>query len=214
MYKAVIFDMDGVIIDSEIIFLECFKEVLQEQHSCLHKKDLTTMVGLNAKQGIRILADLCDNPGEIMELYDNKLRKLKLNYSSILNTGVRELLAFLKEKGLKVGLASSADAKDIFEVLEETKLGGYFDLLLSGERFRERKPNPEIYIHAARRLQVKTSECIVIEDSAYGIEAGKAAGAYVIAKEELRIPVEQKGADIILPDIHRIKDKILELTSC
>ena len=149
-----------------------------------------------------------------MELYDNKLRKLKLNYSSILNTGVRELLAFLKEKGLKVGLASSADAKDIFEVLEETKLGGYFDLVLSGERFRERKPNPEIYIHAARRLQVKTSECIVIEDSAYGIEAGKAAGAYVIAKEELRIPVEQKGADIILPDIHRIKDKILELTSC
>lgn len=211
MYKAVIFDMDGVIVDSEVIALRYLEEALAERTIILSNEELAKMIGLSPKQGRQMLAEFCDDYEEIFALYEDKFDQQEIDFKSILNPGIQELLDFMQENNIKAGLASSAYKKDIVEVLEQTGLKKYFSVVLSGEMFQESKPNPEIYIKAMNQLNVKASECIIIEDSAYGIDAGKAAGAYVIAKEETRIPINQGHADIILPDMRHIKDKIRQL---
>lgn len=213
MYKAVIFDMDGVIIDSEVIAVRYLEEALAEREIVLSKEEIAEMIGLSPKQGRQMLAKFCGEYEEIFASYEEKFDQQEIDLAGILNPGIRELLDFLMQNHLKIGLASSAYKKDIAEMLRQTGLEKYFTVVLSGEMFRESKPNPEIYIKTMRLLQVKAEECIIIEDSAYGIDAGKAAGAYVIAKEETRLPIDQRNADIILPDLRSIKDKIIQLTA-
>lgn len=208
MFEAVIFDMDGVLIDSEIIYYDWLKEFLERRGYNIPEMKLKRLSGLSMIQSEQMLDKLCENGANLWREYIRESDNYPLKYNEIVNPGVKELLDYLKKEKIKIALASSSDKKEIFEILEEIKLKDYFQVILSGDMFQESKPNPEIYLETIKRLKIMPSKCIIIEDSDYGITAGKKAGAYVIAKEEKRFNFSQELADWIAPDMYQIKNKI------
>lgn len=213
MFETVIFDMDGVLIDSEIVYYKWLQDFLQQGGYHVLDKELKRIVGMSAVQSEQLLNELYgDDQGTILwKGYLKESNSKSLNYNDILNPGVREILEFLKLCNVKIGLASSSNMDEILEVLEETNLIYYFSVILSGEMFHESKPNPEIYLEIMKELKTAPEKCIIIEDSYYGIEAGKKAGAYVIAKEETRFEFSQEKADEIVSDIYVAKNRIKSL---
>lgn len=103
--------------------------------------------------------------------------------------------------GERMALASSSSKRTIDKVLSDCKIARLFDAVVSGEEFRQSKPNPEIYLHTLERLGLCADDCCCVEDSVPGITAGKAAGLTVIAKREERFGFNQDGADAIIDQI-------------
>lgn len=210
MVGAVIFDMDGVIVDTEGIYLQWLKTYLDEQGYHIPCEKLCGIVGLSAKMSQNYLNELCGENGEkLWDGYIEACDSYPFSYKKLVIPGIPVLLQYLAHEKIPAALASSSNMADIKEMLIDTGFQKYFQVVTSGEMYRESKPNPEIYLHTAKLLKQKPSDCIVIEDSCYGIQAGKAAGAYVIAKEDNRYGFSQKEADVIARDIYHVK-KIIE----
>jgi len=114
----------------------------------------------------------------------------------------------VKSQGLKIGLASSSVKADIFRALEENRLQGFFDIVLSGEEFKESKPNPEIYLTALKQLNVQASRALIIEDSEKGIAAGVAADVEVWAIRDNQFGMDQSAAKGLLDSLTDVLDLI------
>ena len=112
----------------------------------------------------------------------------------------------MKSRGLKIGLASSSVKADILRALKENHLDGFFDVVLSGEEFKESKPNPEIYLTALNQLGVKPNQALIIEDSEKGIAAGVAAGVGVWAIKDNRFGMNQGAAKGLLDNLIDVLD--------
>ncbi|MBM3418540.1 MAG: hexitol phosphatase HxpB [Bacteroidetes bacterium] len=209
-FDAVIFDMDGVLIDSEPLWKIAMEEVFGGLGSQLTKRDFEKTVGLRIDEVIRFwnkhenwnLSDIKE-VGEkivnrVIELIERKPQALP---------GVIELLMFLKEKKVKIGLATSSSTKLIEAVLRSLKIVNYFDFIHSAEFEEYGKPHPAVYIHVANSLQVLPHRCLVVEDSFNGIIAGLAAKMKVVAIPEKTHEPNPKltWADFIFDDLVRLK---------
>lgn len=210
MTKAVIFDMDGVIVDSEKIWHKRFYDFFRHYNIAIEEKELYKLIGAKDKTPIfeEILKEV-NMPFPISEI-GQKMREFspfeQLSYAKVLNPGAFELLAKLHKQGIKTALATSAAYFMIDKMLEECHLEGCFDLLVSGELFAESKPNPEIYLYAAKKLGFAASDCIAVEDSPFGIQAAKSAGMTVIAKKDLTFGMDQSQADYQISNLTEVLD--------
>lgn len=199
MIQAVIFDMDGVLIDSEIVYLNHQYNRLREtgRYPWLTLESLYPLVGMDPKAERAFLAALlhrdADDPAFAAEL-QALWAGCQVHYPDILRPQVPVLLQTLRAMGKKLALASSSAARTIRQVLEECGLEKFFDVVLSGEEFHRSKPDPEIYLCAMRQLGCQPSECLVVEDSTYGVAAGTAAGAVVAALRDDRFSFDQRAA--------------------
>ena len=126
---------------------------------------------------------------------------LPLPYKELIFPDVLKVLNEVKSRGLKIGLASSSVKADILRALKENHLDGFFDVVLSGEEFKESKPNPEIYLTALNQLGVKPNQALIIEDSEKGIAAGVAAGVEVWAIKHNRHGMDQGAAKVLLDNL-------------
>lgn len=204
--NTVIFDMDGVIIDSEVIYIDFFKKVLQDFDVEISEEDLFSLAGLSQQKTDEFLkSKLHRKPEEVYGLMKKYIDDDKINYSSIVMDGFYPLLKELKRKNLKIALASSSPKKTINNVLEELEIKDEFNAVISGEDFKESKPNPEIYIKTCEILGVRPKDAIAIEDSDYGIDSAKNAGLTVIARRENRFNFKQDKADFIVDNLQDIK---------
>lgn len=204
--NTVIFDMDGVIIDSEVIYIDFFKKVLQDFDVEISEEDLFSLAGLSQQKTDEFLkSKLHRKPEEVYGLMKKYIDDDKINYSSIVMDGFYPLLKELKRKNLKIALASSSPKKTINNVLEELEIKDEFDAVISGEDFKESKPNPEIYIKTCEILGVRPKDAIAIEDSDYGIDSAKNAGLTVVARRENRFNFKQDKADFIVDNLQDIK---------
>ncbi len=211
MIKAVIFDMDGVLIDSEPVYLRDTLQFLDNHQVHVNYRDLFPLVGSDSRTFWQILADMWNQPisaEEVKMLYNNEVREF--NYDCIVNAHVKLLLPMLKEMKIKIGLASSSPLDNILTVLDDCNIKQYFDCIMSGEMFAQSKPDPAIYLSAMEALQVTSEQCIAVEDSAIGIKAAKAANMFVVAKEERRFGFHQEEADTIIIDLLEILDVLKE----
>lgn len=129
-----------------------------------------------------------------------------IDYATLLNPGVKETLIELGRRGVRLALASSSSHRNIARVLADCGLGGFFEVVTSGEQFHESKPNPEIYLHTLESLGLSAIDCCCVEDSLPGIAAGRAAGLTVIAKREERFGFTQDAADAIIDSIPDVLD--------
>lgn len=186
-FDAVIFDMDGVLIDSEPLWKIAMEDVFNGLGSRLNKKDFEKTVGLRIDEVIRFWNKqenwgLQSTQAVEDEIINKMLELIKKNPYPL--PGVIETLGFLKETSVKIGLATSSSFQLIDAVLKNLEIFSYFDFVHSAEHEEFGKPHPAVYIHVAKSLKVASSRCLVIEDSYNGIIAGLAAKMKVVAIPE------------------------------
>ena len=179
MIKAVIFDMDGVIVDSEPIHFESDKMTMRFYEKEISDEELNNYVGVSNPtmwSEIRDKHKLTASIDELLEkqFYYKKylIQKIKLEPIG----GIRKLLEELKSCGIGIGLASSSSKEFIELILNTLGLIAYFDVIISGEDVPKSKPAPDIFLKAAEVLNVEPLHCLVIEDSGHGVKAAKLAG--------------------------------------
>ena len=150
-YQAVIFDMDGVIVDTERFYFDQLDEMYAAAGMPVSHEELSRAVGASYKDFQKNLVHWFAMGGVELSIeeaearYDAWAKEHPADYASLLNPGVRETVAELKNRGVRVALASSSPMDNILHVLEVCGLSGAFELVTSGEQFHESKPNPEIY---------------------------------------------------------------------
>ena len=180
MIKAVIFDMDGVLIDTEPLHYRCWKEILKEHYDVEFDYDIYLPCIGSTRQFFRDLVK--EHYGVDFPDLDEMNRIMKVKKSQIVKAegfpempGVENALKQLKEMGYKLAVASSSPESEIMDALTRLGLMPYFDSITSGDHVEHPKPEPDTFLLAAERLNVPTDNCLVIEDSTNGGRAALAA---------------------------------------
>ena len=209
-FVAVIFDMDGVIVDSEVAYKEELRAFGEHVGLRATEGELNAQVGASHQDFMRLLVNWYartgqeKTSGDALAAYRAWAAKRPIDFGSLLFPGVRETLAALHEHGVRTALASSSPMCDIRAVFAACRLEGEFEVVVSGEQFRQSKPDPEIYLHTLDLLELPARACCCVEDSVPGIAAGKTAGLTVFARREERFGFSQDAADMIIdavPDL-------------
>ncbi len=181
--KAVLFDMDGLMVDTESLSTEAFINSAKAQGYNMTKEETLKVLGYTKASIYQFWIDyfqgtnvdgkkLVDDHYEYIENVLYTVGPEKMPY-------VEELLKYLKENNYKIAVASSSDTADIKNNLEKTKLEKYIDEIASGAEVENGKPAPDVFLLAAKRLGVDAKDCLILEDSKAGVKAGKASGAMV-----------------------------------
>lgn len=177
MVKGVIFDFDGVIIDTERRKFSDLSEILKKRNLSIEESNLISFLGKKTSFFLKEKFEFMKDK-EIMEIKRerDKLKMTALNkYKPI--RGTRELLEFLKKKKLKLGICTGSEKKFVEALLKENSLLEFFDEIVTGEEFSSSKPSPECYLIAFRKMGLEPGETMIIEDSVSGVTAAKNAGA-------------------------------------
>lgn len=211
MIKAVLFDMDGVIIDSEMEYLKKLFQFAQEKNPEVKLSDLYKTVGSIKQDSWMVVEQAVHNGQSWQELHAEYLPRWKkvyaeTDYRAIFRPETRSVMDSLKKMGLHLAVASSTELEQVTKVLKLNQVTEYLECIVSGSTFQRSKPDPEIYLYTAERLHVKPEECLVIEDSTVGITAGHRAGMTVAALIDDRFSFDRSLADFELKSLEEIPD--------
>jgi len=205
MIKAIIFDMDGVIIDSEPIAKKATLQMLREC-GVVYQGSTKKFLG---KRTIDIMKDLKKQYKLKMSVNQMWQRQLELCLAKDKQVKMMPHFAkiqkFIKQQKYKKALVTSADRRQFTNILKRYKILNYFDYLVSGDLVTKGKPHPEPYLKAAKELKVKPQDCLVIEDSFNGLKSAKAAGMKcVIVRNRQNRGVKFPQANAIVSSLVKI----------
>ncbi len=208
MFEAVIFDMDGVIVDSEQFYFQAAKIIMDQEDFYMTDEYFGSFTGTTDEYTWRTIKDDYDLPNSVnhyLERVADIVERLKEEQGLTFYEGVKSFIQTLHQKGYKLAIASSSGMDDIQTVVSTLRVEEYFDELVTGEWFEESKPHPEIYIDTARRLETDPNKCLVIEDSHNGVRAAKSAGMTCIGYVDPKYPPQDLSlADAIVSDFNEI----------
>ncbi len=210
MIKAIIFDMDGVIVDTEPAHQMRMYRFLKQFNPSIREEELNVLVGRGSKECWEIASKLAGNGYHADALKDHfhqcwvPAYSEKIDYQTLFRTDMRDVLAYAHENNIKTAVASSTAYAKVKNTLEAVGIFTDMDVVMSGESCQRPKPSPDIYLEVAQRLGVSPQECLVIEDSTVGIEAAHQAGATVAALVDLRFPFDRSHADLEIESIAEI----------
>ncbi|MBI3954303.1 MAG: HAD family phosphatase [Chloroflexi bacterium] len=183
--RAVIFDMDGVLTDSEPFYHEAHNLVLGELGLALSEEENRQILGTTVEHSWRWIAQRFQLPGPLdgwLARYDRAVIEV-LSAKAQPSPGLYRLLELLEARRLPLGLASSSQASWVRAILQKLGVEERFKVVISGEMVAHGKPAPDIYLLVARGLGVEPQGCLVFEDTPVGISAARAAGMQVVAVE-------------------------------
>lgn len=211
--KAVVFDMDGVIFDSEAKVVECWVEIADKYGI----KDIETLchkcLGTNSAETKRIALEFY---GEDFP-YDEYKTEMSALYHERYDGGrlpmkpyVKELLEYLRAKGIRIALASSTRTQVVHDQLRDAGILSYFDKLVCGDMVSRSKPAPDIFLKACEELGVEPSSALAIEDSYNGIRSAHTAGMQPVMVPDLAPPTEEmeRLTKVILPSLKEVMEYI------
>jgi HAD superfamily hydrolase (TIGR01509 family) len=215
MLKAVIFDMDGVIIDSEPLHYNAYHKMFNDINIEVSDQLYESFTG---KSTINICKQLCDifklteKPETLVSLKRKHFEYIFENDKSFnLIEGVLDLIKDYHANGLTLVLGSSASMAGIERVFNRFDLNKYFKVKLSGADLKASKPHPEIFIKSVEASNFKAEECIVIEDSTNGIEAANAAGVFSVGFDSVHSKNQDYSrANLVIKDFKEISYKNIE----
>lgn len=210
-FEAIIFDLDGVLVDSEEFYYRRRKEFLQEFDLSIEQIPLSFFIGADMRSLWKTIFEVNDTIYDETFLNEHYLKYKKehpIDYSNLIEPDAKRVLQYLKRKGYKIGLASSSKMDVIQEVLTISQLTSYFDVVVSGSQFEKSKPDPEIYEYTAGELGVDYQKCLAIEDSEKGIRSAHDANMTVWALKDRRFEMDQHLADECLDMLSDVCKKL------
>jgi HAD superfamily hydrolase (TIGR01509 family) len=212
MIKGVLFDMDGVLVDSEAYICKAAILMFKEKRLEVQPEDFLPFVGAGENRYLGGVAEKYNFPVDIDEI---KARTYEI-YGEIIQgeleplEGVIDFIAACKQQGLKIAVATSADEVKMKANLKEIGIPvETFDAAVNGLMIKNKKPDPEIFITAAHLLGLQPEECLVVEDAINGVEAGKRAGAKVLAIMSSFTREQLRDADWIVENLADYPPEVL-----
>ncbi len=203
--------MDGVLVDTGSFHFRAWRRFLRERGRDLREREFEESFGMKSVDILR---------QALGELPPDELRRLALRKEAYYREeaaghiqplpGVRAILESLRQAGFRQALASSAPFMNITLILESVGISHYFDARVSGDEVAAGKPNPEIFLEAARRLGVLPARCVVIEDALAGVSAAKAAGMRCVAVTNTNPAEKLEKADLVVDSLEELSAQILE----
>ena len=214
MIEAVIFDLYGILIDSEHVWDEVRQELAKERGGRWSDSASRDMMGMSSIEWSRYMRDVVGLDEDPEEISAEVVRRLEERYHEELPIipGSEEALELLAARW-PLGLASSSNRELIDLVLAESGFGRFFRATVSSEEVPRGKPAPDVYVEAARRLGADPARCAAVEDSENGILAAKAAGMRTIAIPNPRYPPDEEAlaaADAVLETLEELTPQIVE----
>jgi HAD superfamily hydrolase (TIGR01509 family) len=203
--RSVVFDLDGLMIDSEPIFVETARRLLRRRNLPLAAEVLRAMLGTPAQQALQVFRDhhrltetVAELAAESSQLFYEVLGETPIP----LMPGLLEILGRLEQRGIPRAIATSSSRRYVERILAPHHLLRHFAFVLTCDDVRQGKPCPEIYEKAARQLGHSPEWMAVLEDSPNGLRAAKAAGARCVVVPHSLVAVEDLGgADAIVPSL-------------
>jgi beta-phosphoglucomutase len=227
MLRAVIFDFDGVITDSEILHLRAFNQSLAQYGIEITKNDYYTMyLGFNDTDCYKLLIEK-----GLLKMDEQQINTLMIQKKKIFEQlakaegkmieGVRDFLNMLEQNNIPMAICSGSLLTEVEMVLEEARLRHLFEVIVSGEQVKKGKPDPEGFLLSLQRLNenrenpITANQCVVIEDSHWGLEAAKAAGMHTIAVTNSYDAEQLSMADKIVDRLSELSiDDLQQLCVC
>jgi HAD superfamily hydrolase (TIGR01509 family) len=208
--EAVVFDLDGVLVDSEHVWDEVREELARERGGRWHDRAQADMMGMSSTEWSRYMHDVIGLREPPEEINDEVVRRMLARYATALPLVEGAVEAVERLAGsFRLAVASSSNRPLIDAVLSASGLDSHFEATVSSEEVARGKPAPDVFLEAARRLDVSSHRCAAIEDSGNGIRAAHAAGMRVVAIPNRRYP--PPGDAVALADVRLAS--LNELTS-
>lgn len=212
MVKAVIFDFDGVLVDSEPSWDKAY-DLFLKKHNVADKPEISDkMTGMGLVDAIRILKSELGIDGKLDDLvheYRAMFYQIFLKEKDPLMPDTADILERAKGKQLIIALASGGHTKEkLIEILKLCKISDYFSVIVSSDDVARGKPAPDIYIESMRQLSLTSEECLVFEDSVNGVVSAKAAGLAVYgvnSNEKTRNDLTFAGANRVFKNLEEIE---------
>ncbi|MBC2582433.1 HAD family phosphatase [Clostridium sp. DJ247] len=205
-FKAIIFDKDGVIIDTKIIHYQVLSSFLNEIGFSITEEEYNSCAGVTSIELFTRLNNKFNKNYDIATMVEKFQRKyintIRENKDIMPIKDVDVLIKKLHEKNFRLAVASSAKREKIELVLSRFELMDFFEVIVSGYEVNNSKPYPDIFLKTAEKLGVNAKECIVIEDSTNGIRAAKTAGMFCVGYNNLISKQDLCEADIIINDFN------------
>jgi beta-phosphoglucomutase-like phosphatase (HAD superfamily) len=213
--QAVIFDMDGILIDSEPFWREAEIEVFGRNGLRLTEADCMLTTGMRIGEVTRYWYERRPwkgLPPDILagEILEGVIRRVGERGTAM--PGSRDAIRLFQGRGLRLALASSSAVSLIDSVIDHLELRSFFEVICSAENEPRGKPHPDVYLSAAARLGLLPQACLAVEDSIAGMQAAKAAGMRCIAVPlpELRADARYNTADLILDSLVQLDEEVLK----
>ncbi len=194
MIKGAIFDMDGLMFDTEKLLVRFWRQAAAEHGYNMTFENVLSIRSLSRKYSIPLLKGIF---GEQFEFEQIRARRIELMNSYIdengfdIKDGLFELLDFLKENNYKIAVATATDLQRSTVYLKKAGVYGYFNVIVCGNMVKNGKPEPDIYIAAADKLELEPCECAALEDSPNGLRSAHAAGCHTIMIPDLSQPDDE-----------------------
>jgi HAD superfamily hydrolase (TIGR01509 family) len=210
---AVIFDLDGVLVDSEVVWDDARRELARETGGTWREDAQRAMMGMSSAEWSRYMHEELGVPLSAKEISARVVERVENLYRERLPLirGAREAVVSLAAHW-PLAIASSANRSIIDLVLELAGLAGCFGTTVSSEEVPHGKPAPDVYLEAARRIGRDPAGCVVVEDSANGLRAGVAAGMRMIAIPNCAFPPGKEAlesADVVLRSIEELSPEVV-----
>jgi HAD superfamily hydrolase (TIGR01509 family) len=204
---AVVFDNDGLLLDTESVWTRAEQDLFERRGTAFTPGDKRELVGTSAEIAGRVLERRLGEPGRAAELIEelNGLVVAELEHGVEAMVGARELLQVLKERGTPIGLVSNSPLVFVRRSLQLAGFEDHFDVVLSAHEVAAPKPAPDPYLEACRRLGVEAGPAVIaLEDSPTGVAAARAAGLTVIGVPSIE--------GVALEEAHHLAESLMDVT--
>ena len=194
MIKAIIFDMDGLMIDSERVTFECYQERLKDMNLTMDEEFYKTLLGKPIKGIYQRFYAVYGNDFPIENVIQDVHQLMAERFETEgvpVKKGLVELLHYLKDNNYKTIVATSSNRDRVDKILAQAKITEFFDDSICGDEVTKGKPNPEVFLKSCQKLGVNVDEAIVLEDSEAGIQASYDANIKVICIPDMKYPEKQ-----------------------
>ena len=213
MIKAVLFDLDGVLIETEYRHIMIKADICRQYG--LNWTDETFYIAA-ARRFTEVLPILFPDktPEELKAINDHyyRIAYTRLDYHALKTEGAGTVLRALHNQGYKLAIVSMSNSEKLSQVIGDNHWENLIDVIITSSMVTRTKPDPESYLKTMEILGLTPEECIVVEDSRVGIESAHRAGCKVICRKEYRYPCNQEGADYYVDDLLDVVKLINELS--